>query len=145
MDPTPKRRMLKEKTPDVLARSHPNSRARGAKKTLKANWLPQETMRIKNPATTMSQAGENMEKCLSLLEKNIEVFGDREPFARFCGETITQTRGSLNLESSGVFFPLSVGEAEQTGRFGYAPRGGSGRLKKERCIKGVEFLSAKML
>jgi hypothetical protein len=67
MDPTPKRRMLKEKTPEVLARSHPNSRARGAKKTLKANWLPQETMRIRKPATTMRQPGENMERYAFLL------------------------------------------------------------------------------
>jgi hypothetical protein len=71
MDPTPKRRMLKEKTPDVLARSHPNSRARGAKKTLKENWLPQETMRIKKPAPTMSQPGENMEECLFLFRERI--------------------------------------------------------------------------
>jgi hypothetical protein len=62
MDPTPKRRILKEKTPEVLARSHPKSRARGAKKTLKENWVPQETMRIRKPARTISQPEENMGK-----------------------------------------------------------------------------------
>ena len=80
MDPTPKRRMLKEKTPDVLARSHPNSCARGAKKTLKANWLPQETMRIKKPAITMSQPGENMRRNAFLFSwrEYLDILGNGE-------------------------------------------------------------------
>jgi hypothetical protein len=83
MDPTPKRRMLKEKTPDVLARSHPNSRARGAKKILKANWLPQETMRIRKPATTMSQPGENIEESLFLfLERKSGYLRERQTSSR---------------------------------------------------------------
>jgi hypothetical protein len=91
MDPTPKMRMLKEKTPDVLARSHPNSRARGAKNTLKANWLPQETMRIKKPAPTMSQPGENMGRSafLFLWKEYLDIFGNGETLPGLCRETIT--------------------------------------------------------
>jgi hypothetical protein len=106
MDPTPKRRMLKEKTPDVLARSHPNSRARGAKKTLKANWLPQETMRIKKPAITMSQPGENMRrKAFPFSRREYpDIFGNGENLPGFCSGTITQTSNPLNPDSSGIAF-----------------------------------------
>jgi hypothetical protein len=60
--------MLREKIPAVLARSHPNSRVKGTKNTLNANWLPQETMRIRNPAATRIQPGKNMEGALRCSE-----------------------------------------------------------------------------
>ena len=63
----PKIKMLREKTPAVLARSHPNSWVRGTRNTLKASWLPQETMRIKKPAPTMSQPVESMRRSAFLL------------------------------------------------------------------------------
>jgi hypothetical protein len=104
MEPTPKRRMLKEKTPDVLARSHPNSWARGAKKTLKANWLPQETMRIKKPAITMSQPGENMGRNAFLFSwrEHPDILGNGDNLPGLCSETITQTGNPLNPDSSGT-------------------------------------------
>jgi hypothetical protein len=91
MDPTPKRRMLREKTPDVLARSHPNSCAKGAKKTLKENWLPQVTMRVRKPAVTMIQPGENMggKSLVSLAEEDPRIVGKSENLPGFRGETIT--------------------------------------------------------
>jgi hypothetical protein len=61
-------------------------------------------MRIKKPAPTMSQPGENMESNAFLFSwrKYLDIFGNGETLPGFCRETITQTSNPLNPDASGT-------------------------------------------